>query len=94
MLILHTDTLLPDSESSSELFVYGKQVSDFNTLNKDYLYTINFAATKDLDMIVQNQQSTISGLTAATEGLTTTISGLSAMIQMLCSTMGISATQP
>jgi hypothetical protein len=86
MLILHTNSLLPDSESSTTAFVYGKQVSDFNTLNKDYLYTINFAATKDLDNIVQNQQSTISGLTTA-------ISGMSAMIQMLCSTLGVSATQ-
>lgn len=76
MLILHTKSLLTDNLSSSAAFVYGKQVNDFNTLNKDYLYTINFAATKDLDVMVQQQQSTIVGLTA--------------MLQTVCSTLGIS----
>jgi hypothetical protein len=80
MLILHTDSLLSESESPSTAFVYGKQVSDFNTLNKDYLYTINFAATKDLDMIIQQQQSKLTDL--------------SARIHSVCSTMGVSATQP
>ena len=42
--------------------MYGQEVSDFNTLNKDYLYTINFAATQDLDKIVQSQQSTIADM--------------------------------
>jgi hypothetical protein len=61
ILVLDTNSLL--STNTSTGFMYGQQVSDFNTLNKDYLYTMNFAATQDLDLIVQNQQSTISGLT-------------------------------
>jgi hypothetical protein len=75
MLILHIDSLIPNSEFISEVFIYGKQVHDFNTLNKDYLYTINFAATKDLDSIVQTQKSTIDGLYS--------------LLDMLCSTVGI-----
>jgi hypothetical protein len=36
----------------SNLFVYGKQVNDFHYLNKEYLFTINFAATQEIDRIV------------------------------------------
>jgi hypothetical protein len=37
---------------SNKIFVYGKEVSDFHTLNKDYLFTINFAATQELDRMI------------------------------------------
>ena len=62
-LVLNTDTILSPATSITKAFMYGQQISDFKTLNKDYLYTMNFAATQDLDLIVQSQQSTIGGLT-------------------------------
>lgn len=62
-LVFTTPSILPNTWSTTA-FMYGQEVSDFNTLNKDYLYTINFAATQDLDQIVQSQQSTITGLTS------------------------------
>jgi hypothetical protein len=55
--------------SVSTIFVYGEQVSDFNTLNKDYLYTINFAATQDLDRLVQAQSTQIAMLEATVSTL-------------------------
>jgi hypothetical protein len=39
--------------SGNKIFLYGKEVNDFHTLNKDYLFTINFAATQELDREVQ-----------------------------------------
>jgi hypothetical protein len=43
-------------EMQEEVFVYGYQVEDFHTLNKDYLFTIHFAATQELDRTVQTQK--------------------------------------
>jgi microcystin-dependent protein len=43
-------------EMQEEVFVYGYQVEDFHILNKDYLFTINFAATQELDRTVQTQK--------------------------------------
>ena len=40
-------------DSESRIFVYGTIVNDFLTLKKDYLWTINFAATQELDRQVQ-----------------------------------------
>ena len=51
--ILITDNI--DIEPiSSCLFLFGKKVDDFQTLNKDYLFTLNFAATQEIDRIVQS----------------------------------------
>ena len=33
---------------SSNIFVYGTRIDDFNVLNKDYIYTLNVCATKKL----------------------------------------------
>jgi hypothetical protein len=35
------------------VFIYGKQVNDFHNLDKNYLFTINFAATQELDRQLQ-----------------------------------------
>ena len=40
-------------EIDGNIFIYGKEVNDFHSLNKDYLFTINFAATQELDRQIQ-----------------------------------------
>jgi hypothetical protein len=35
-----------DPEIDKKIFIYGKEVTDFHMLNKDYLFTINYAATQ------------------------------------------------
>ena len=45
-------TVLDNPELNGKVFVYGKEVNDFHRLNKDYLFTINFAATQELDRII------------------------------------------
>ena len=49
-------------ENSSNVFIYGTEVSDFHTLNKDYLFTINFCATQELYRIIQRQQDQLDEL--------------------------------
>jgi hypothetical protein len=44
--------LTGDELLDTKLFVYGKEVKDFHTLDKANLYTINFAATQELDRII------------------------------------------
>ena len=53
--LTRSDTTEPtfDPAYPNKLFVYGTYVDDFHTLNKDYLFTINFAATQELDRQVQ-----------------------------------------
>jgi hypothetical protein len=41
------------SDMENRTFIFGVEVKDFNALNKDYLFTINFAATQELDRQVQ-----------------------------------------
>ena len=43
------------------IFIYGKSVDDYHTLNKDILFTVNFSATQEIDRI---QQAEISKVTA------------------------------
>ena len=37
-----------DWENEKELFVYGKQIDDFHGIKKDYVYTLNVAATQEV----------------------------------------------
>jgi uncharacterized membrane-anchored protein YhcB (DUF1043 family) len=54
-------------EIPSEVFVVGYEVDDFHTLNKDFLFTINFAATQELDRIVQSQKAEMESQKAEME---------------------------
>jgi hypothetical protein len=54
-------------EIPSEVFVVGYEVDDFHTLNKDFLFTINFAATQELDRVVQNQKAEMESQKAEME---------------------------
>lgn len=64
---------------SNTIFIYGELIPDFYTLNKDYLYTINFAATKDLDFIIHNQSTQISELRHIIQQQQETISTVSGL---------------
>ena len=47
------------TDTENRTFVYGVEVNDFHALNKDYLFTINFAATQELDRTVVAQAERI-----------------------------------
>jgi len=48
--------------TESEIFVYGREVNDFHTLNKDAIFTVNVAATQELDRQLQAAKVQITSL--------------------------------
>ncbi len=51
------------------IFVFGKQVDDFKTLNKDAIYTLNVAAVQELDRELQEAKTTIATLLQRVQAL-------------------------
>ena len=47
-------------QSWNNVFLYGKEVNDFHTLDKQKLFAINFSATQEIDRIQQSQIADIS----------------------------------
>ncbi len=48
--------------NTSNVFVFGKEVDDFHTLKKDYIFTLNVCATQELYKLIQNQNIIIEDL--------------------------------
>jgi hypothetical protein len=48
--------------TESEIFVYGREVEDFHSLNKDAIFTVNVAATQELDRQLQAAKVQIASL--------------------------------
>jgi len=56
---------LKETEKSTEktkVFLYGKEVNDFHTISKEYIFTLNVCATQELYRIIKEQQSIINDL--------------------------------
>jgi FKBP-type peptidyl-prolyl cis-trans isomerase 2 len=45
-----------------EVFVYGYEVNDFHILTKDYIYTLNISATRELHRKMLEQEGRIKEL--------------------------------
>lgn len=66
-----TSFIIQEDLQDTEYFVYGQQVTDFHTLNKDSIYTIATAAIQELDRKLDSTQSTLqSTINALTERIT------------------------
>jgi hypothetical protein len=48
--------------NSSNVFVFGKEIDDFHTLKKDYIFTLNVCATQELYKLIQNKNIIIEDL--------------------------------
>jgi hypothetical protein len=48
--------------SNDEYFVLGQEVTDFNTLNKEAIFTVNVAATQEIDRQLQSAKQRIQTL--------------------------------
>jgi hypothetical protein len=48
--------------NSSNIFVYGKEINDFHSLKKDYIFSLNVCATQELYKLIQNQNIIIEDL--------------------------------
>jgi len=52
-----------DKEINTEkIFIYGKEINDFHSLKKDYIFTLNVCATQELYKIIQKQETIINDL--------------------------------
>jgi hypothetical protein len=58
-----TNSITIDKEIDSEqVFVYGTQVDNFNSLNKSYIYTLNVCATQNIHQKVTQLQNKLAQL--------------------------------
>ena len=48
--------------NTSNVFVFGKEIEDFHTLKKDYIFTLNVCATQELYKLIQKQNEVIENL--------------------------------
>ena len=54
-------------EQWQNVFLYGKEVDDFHTLNKQALFTLNFSATQEIDRIQQQEKTKLEEQTSKLE---------------------------
>jgi hypothetical protein len=60
--ILDNSIKINENLNNSNCFVYGKEVNDFHTLDKTYIFTLNVCATQELYKIIQEQNNKINDL--------------------------------
>jgi len=66
----YTSTLEIGGEiENSEIFIIGKRVDDFHSLNKNAIFTMGIGATQELHRIITRQQTIIDGLISRIEAL-------------------------
>ena len=65
----NSDNTFTFDKKWENVFCIGNRVNDFNILDKQSLFTINFSATKELDEIVKQQQQEIDELKALVNNL-------------------------
>jgi hypothetical protein len=53
-----------EEEVSGEIFLYGTEVSDFHSMEKDMIFTLSVSAIQQLDELVTQQQKSIDELKA------------------------------
>ena len=57
-----THIKIDKSINGNKCFIYGKEVNDFHTLSKEYIFTLNVCATQELYKLIQQQQTIINDL--------------------------------
>ena len=70
-------------QSWNNVFLYGKEVDDFHTLDKQKLFALNFSATQEIDRIQQSQQQIINNQQNTINTLQSTLAALEARIAAL-----------
>ena len=55
--------------TDNKIFVYGKEIDDFHTLDKSYIYTLNVCATQELHRRIEAQDKRIKELETKLEKL-------------------------
>ena len=70
-------------QSWNNVFLYGKEVDDFHTLDKQKLFALNFSATQEIDRIQQAAEAKITALQNENEELKTKYAALESRIAAL-----------
>ena len=68
-LIVKDRIYLKEELKGNRVFVYGTQVDDKRTVNKDNIFTVAVSALKELDKTVQTQQNEIAELKQLVQSL-------------------------
>jgi hypothetical protein len=48
--------------TDKKVLVFGKEVDDFHTISKEYIFTLNVSATQELYKLIQQQNQIIQDL--------------------------------
>ncbi|MCW3124594.1 MAG: hypothetical protein JWO03_252, partial [Bacteroidetes bacterium] len=75
----------------NSVFVYGKRVDDFRTVDYDRIYTLNVSATQELYRIIREQQQTIAGQQSENKTMKSDIDHLKASVETLQQIIGSKA---
>ena len=70
-------------KSWNNVFIFGKEVNDFNTLDKQKLFALNFSATQEIDKQQQLDKQKIAALEAENATLKTQIADILSRLQTL-----------
>ena len=76
---IYIDTLIP----FANIFVYGKLVNDFVSLNKDAIFTVGISAIQDLDKITSNTNVSVTNLQSTMQTMQSQIDALTARVTAL-----------
>ena len=68
-IIGNSDNTFTFEEEYTNVFCYGKEIDDFNVLDKQKLFTLNFSATQEIDRIQQTHITEIATLKKENETL-------------------------
>ena len=67
----------------SNIFVYGKLVNNFVSLNKDAIFTVGISAIQDLDKITSNTNVSVTSLQSTVQTMQSQIDALTARVTAL-----------
>jgi hypothetical protein len=84
-IVGNSDNTFTFDNEYNNVFCYGKEVSDFNILAKEKLFTLNFSATQEIDRIQQTHVTKMDKLESKISTLETDQSNLKSIIDKLTS---------
>ena len=76
-------------QSWNNVFLYGKEVNDFHTLDKNKLFALNFSATQEIDRIQQAEKTKLAAAEAKITALETENAALKARIEAIEAHLGL-----
>ena len=74
---------------SGEVFVYGRRVNDFHTVDYEALNTLNISATQELYRIIQAQKEQIEMLKKENDSLKASVENNSAELELIKMTLNL-----